>query len=337
MNGRERVYSLISGNAADRAAVINPVSNATAESCRALGIRFADAHSDAAAMAALAAYAHENLGFDSVMPYFSVTAEAAALGAEIDWGGNNPKMPTAHSYVVKELRPLAVPEGYLAKPALAAVINAVRILKKRCKDAFLIGKAIGPWTLCLKLFGDENTLIATLDDPAALHTMMDSLCGFTRLFVTAQLEAGADAVTIADHCARNLVGPDAYREFLLPLHKKLCAEFPKRLILHCCGNVEDRVSDFAKAGFLMYHFESANPIEKMLSSAKGMPLTGCVNNPAVLLKHSPKQVQAECTSILRAGIRLLSPECAVPLETRNENLRSLVKAAAEFGHIPAIK
>ncbi len=76
------------GEEADRPAVINPVSLATSESCRILGIPFNEVHLDADKMAALAAYGSEGIGFDCVMPYFSVVAEAAALSAKIGWGDN---------------------------------------------------------------------------------------------------------------------------------------------------------------------------------------------------------------------------------------------------------
>ena len=89
MNSWERVNAIIAGKPADRPAVINPVSNITSETCRAIGIKFNEVHLNAEKMARLAAYPYENLGFDSIMPHFSVVQEVATLGAEIDWGGGD--------------------------------------------------------------------------------------------------------------------------------------------------------------------------------------------------------------------------------------------------------
>jgi len=153
------------------------------------------------------------------------------------------------------------------------------------------------------------------------------LLGFTKIFTAAQLEAGAHMVTIADHVTRNLVGPKVYNDFVKPLHRELNTMFPGKLILHCCGNTEDRVELFAEAGFPIYHFESANNIINVLKHAKGLKLTGCVNNPTVLMNGSRNDVIGQVKDILSHGIDILSPECAVPLKTPNVNLNAIVDCA----------
>ena len=183
---------------------------------------------------------------------------------------------------------------------------------------------MGPWTLCLHLYGMENTLISTIDDREKLSEMLKALVNFTKIFTAAQLEAGAHMVTIADHATRNLIGPKVYDDFVKPLHQELNAEFPGKLILHCCGNTEDRVKSFAEAGFPLYHFESANTIAVIQRFAGNMKLTGCVNNPVTLMNGSKEDVIEQVNDILLQGINILSPECAVPMKTPNTNLKAIV-------------
>ena len=83
MTSKERFFALMKNKPADRPAVINPVSVATTESINTLKLDFSKVHLDAEGTAALACYSHEEIGFDSIMPYFSVVQEAAALNAEI--------------------------------------------------------------------------------------------------------------------------------------------------------------------------------------------------------------------------------------------------------------
>ena len=142
--------------------------------------------------------------------------------------------------------------------------------------------------------------------------------------IAAALEAGAHMVTVADHTTRNLVSPEVYDEFVKPLHRELNAEFPGKLILHCCGFTEDRVMYFAEAGFPLYHFESANDIDTMIRLAGGMKLTGNINNPGILLGGSREDVTSAVRNILMHGINMVSPECAVPLLTPDANLRAIV-------------
>jgi [methyl-Co(III) methanol-specific corrinoid protein]:coenzyme M methyltransferase len=350
MTSKERFFSLLRGGPADkpgdmsadmsadnsadrladRPAVINPVSAATAESVAALGLDFVEAHTDAESAAALACHPYETLGFDSIMPYFSVVAEAAALGADVRWGGNR-TMPSLRGAIYGEPEQIRIPQNFFDRPTIRCVIDAIRIASSRHgRDALIIGKAMGPWTLCLHLYGMENTLIDTIDDRRKLTDMLGAAADITKMFASAQLEAGAHMVTVADHCTRNLVGPAVYEDFVYPLHKELNALFPGRLILHCCGNTEDRAGMFARAGFPLFHFESANDIETILSLAGDMRLTGCVNNPSVLLQGGRGDVMAAAAEILRAGVRILSPECAVPLGTPNANLRAIAECARRF-------
>jgi [methyl-Co(III) methanol-specific corrinoid protein]:coenzyme M methyltransferase len=61
------------------------------------GVSFPEAHLDARAMADLALAGCEILGFDTVMPEYSVVQEAAALGAQVDWGDRD-KMPDVKAF-----------------------------------------------------------------------------------------------------------------------------------------------------------------------------------------------------------------------------------------------
>jgi len=327
MTSKERFFSLLHNNPADRPAVINPVSVANTESLAALGLDFSKVHLDAESTAALACYSHEAIGFDSIMPYFSVVAEAAALGAEIKWGDNQ-TMPTIRSRVFSEPEQIKVPGDYLDRPGTRCIIDAIKIISARHgEDALIIGKALGPWTLSLNTFGVENTLISTIDEPDKLSEILRALLDFAKVFVEAQLEAGAHMVTIADHTTRNLVGPDVYRDFVKPLHQELNAVFPGKLILHCCGFTEDRVGYFAQAGFPLYHFESANNIGNMIRLAGGMKLTGNLNNPTVLMNGSRDDVIKQVKDVISHGIDIISPECAIPMLTPNANLEAIVDCA----------
>ena len=327
MTSKERFFALLNNIPADRPAVINPVSAVTSESLSALDLDFPKVHLDAESTAALACYSHEVLGFDSIMPYPSVVAEAAALNAEINWGdGQN--MPTQLSLVFNEPEQVKVPEKFLDSPSTRCIIDAIKIIASRhANDALILGKVMGPWTLCLHLYGMENTLISTIDDREKLSDMLRALMSFSKVFAAAQLEAGAHMVTIADHATRNLIGPKVYDDFIKPLHQELNKEFPGKLILHCCGNTEDRVELFEEAGFPLYHFESANNIGIMVKLTHKMKLTGCVNNPTVLLSGSREEVIETTKNILSHGINILSPECAVPLRTPNANLMAIVDCA----------
>jgi [methyl-Co(III) methanol-specific corrinoid protein]:coenzyme M methyltransferase len=329
MTPKERFFTVLDGKPIDRPGAINPVAVATTEAIQELGLDFPKVHVDADMTAALACYSYEKIGFDSIAPYFSVIAEAAALGATIEWGSNI-SYPIQRTRVFSEPEQIKIPPDFLDKPTTRCIIDSIKKIKVMQKNALLIGKAMGPWTLSLHLFGLENTLIATIDEKEKLSAMLKEFLEFTKRFTVAQLEAGADMITIADHTTRNLIGPHTYKEFVQPLHTELNKTFPGKLILHCCGNTEDRVQFFAQAGFPVFHFESSNDIKNMLKLAGGTVLTGCVNNPDTLYLGNTGDVFSQTQMILDKGIKLVSPECAIPLTVKNENLRAITNCAAQY-------
>ena len=64
----------------------------------------------------------------------------------------------------------------------------------------------------------------------------------------------------------------------------------------------------------------------MVEAAKGkIRLAGNINNPQTLLKKSPDEVRIEVQRVIDAGVDIIAPECAVPLQTPVNNLKTIVE------------
>ena len=332
MKPMERMFSILDGLETDRPAAITPTSVATVENMNKTGASFPEAHTNAGKMAALAATGHSVLGFDSVAPYFSVLQEAAALGCEIDWGKQG-TMPTAstHPYVCPD--DFKLPKNFFDRLPIKTVIDAIRMLKDKYGDSVIvIGKVMGPWTLSYHLHGVQDFLIETITEPEMVRDFLEVFKEVSIKFALAQIEAGADVLTWADHATGDLISAKSYKEFLLPVHKRCTAELksqiPRRVpvILHTCGSTLDRISFFTESGFDAFHFDSKNDPVKMLELAgNAIRLTGCVNNADILLNGTREDVVAQVNSILQSGIRMVSPECAIPAYVKNDNLRAITQ------------
>jgi [methyl-Co(III) methanol-specific corrinoid protein]:coenzyme M methyltransferase len=294
------------------------------------GIFFPRAHLDAGQMAELAAAGHEILGFDSIMPEFSVQQEAAALGCEMDWGGPS-MMPDAKTHPFQRVEDLKIPENILEKPSMRVVLDALSILRRGYGDEVaIIGKVMGPWTISYHMAGTENFLLWSAAEPDKVHRFLEALKEVTVLFAKAQFQAGADVVVLADHATGDLVSPKTYAQFLLPLHKELVQRIGGPLILHICGNCADRLRMFVEAGFDGYHFEwQVDAREAVKVVNREMSLVGNVNNPTALLRGTPEDVHQQVRYSVQAGVDIIAPECAVPLQTPLRNLRAIVEAAQE--------
>jgi MtaA/CmuA family methyltransferase len=327
---RRFLSGLFGGRRGDRISVANPTSIVSVELMERTGVFFPDAHLDPDKMATLAAAGYEILGFDSIMPEFSVQQEAEALGCVVDWGSPT-MMPDAKTHPAKEIDQLEIPENLTEKPSIRIVLRALELLRKTYGDhVALIGKVMGPWTLSYHMVGVQEFLLWTLTDPDKVRHFLDHLKEVTITFAKAQLQAGADVVVIADHATGDLISPKTYEDFLLPVHQEINQRIGGPTILHICGDCSDRLRLFVEAGFDSYHFEWQVDAKMAVQVVNHeMSLIGNIDNKTVLFGGTPEDVYKQARYSIEAGVDILAPECAVPLQTPIANLKAIVEAAKE--------
>jgi [methyl-Co(III) methanol-specific corrinoid protein]:coenzyme M methyltransferase len=317
----------------DRPPVSNPTSVATVEMMDLVGAYFPDANRDPELNARLAATEYTEFGYDSIMPYFSIIQESAAIGCEMQWEQKD-NWPTVRMLnpIWKSSADVRVPGDFLEHPDTRVILESIRMLKQEYgNEVAIIGKTMGPWTLAYHVFGVEPFLLGTVDDPQETLRALHALKEFTVLYGQAQLDAGADALTLPDHATGDLVSAEYYRRFLLEMHQEFVEVLKAPLILHICGNTVDRMPYIAQTGMAAFHFDSRNdPAEAMAAVDGKIALVGNINNPTTLYARGPEEVRAEVNRALDAGVQIIAPECAVPLKTRAENLIEIPVAVEDW-------
>jgi [methyl-Co(III) methanol-specific corrinoid protein]:coenzyme M methyltransferase len=330
MTGRERVLAALGREPVDRTPACNPTSVATVELMDLVEAPFPEANRDPALMARLAATGHTELGFDTIMPVFSIIQESSALGCDMQWEQKD-NWPTVRMSkpIWRDADDIVIPDNLLTHRDTACVLDAIRILKKEYgEEAAIIGKTMGPWTLAYHCFAVEPFLLLSLDDPGKTKAILDRLKEVTVRFGLAQIEAGADALTLPDHATGDLVSAAYYARFLKDLHVEFAERLAVPLILHICGRTVDRMGYIAETGMAAFHYDSKNaPEESMAAAAGKIALVGNINNPETLFAKGPETVREEVFANLEAGVQLVGPECAVPLQTSIENLMEIPRAA----------
>ena len=333
MTSRERVMAALAGDRVDRTPVCNPTSVATVELMDLVDAHFPDANRDAEKMSRLAATSYTELGFDSVMPVFTIIQESSALGCDIQWEGKD-NWPTVRmsSPIWKTADDVSMPSDFLNHPDITCVLDAIRLLRREFGDEVaIIGKTMGPWTLGYHVYGVEPFLLMSIDDPGHTQLCLDRMKEITIAFGRAQIDAGADALTLPDHATGDLVSGEYYRDFLRDLHTELVDEIPIPLILHICGRTVDRMDYIAGTGLAAFHYDSKNaPAESMEIVEDRIALIGNINNPETLFSKGPDDVAAEVTANLEAGVQLIGPECAIPLQTSIENLKAIPRTVRDW-------
>jgi MtaA/CmuA family methyltransferase len=294
---------------------------------------FPDACRNPELAARLAATGHTQLGFDSVMPYFTIIQESSALGCDMQWEekDNWPTVRMANP-IWKGLEDIKIPSGFLEHPDNQTIIRSIRLLKEEFGDEVaVIGKTMGPWTLAYHVFGVENFLLMTVDDPDLVMRCLDRLKEISVLFGQAQIDAGADVLTFPDHATGDLVSGEYYKRFLLDIHQEMSQRLDVPLILHICGNTLDRMDYIAQSGMACFHFDSKNDPQQAMDIMDGrIRMVGNINNPETLYARGPEEVRREVYRCLDAGVDLIAPECAVPLATKLESLIEIPKAVKDW-------
>jgi [methyl-Co(III) methanol-specific corrinoid protein]:coenzyme M methyltransferase len=333
MTPRERVMNALEGKPVDRPPVANPTNVATVELMDMVDAPFPDACRDPELAARLAATGRTELGFDSVLPYFTIIQESSALGCEMQWEEKD-NWSTVRMYnpIWKGPDDVHIPGGFLEHPDNVAITKSIEILRQEFGDEVaVIGKTMGPWTLAYHVFGVESFLLMTVDNPDMVMRAMHKLKEISVLFGEAQIAAGADALAFPDHATGDLVSGEYYRRFLLEIHQEMAERLKVPLILHICGNTLDRLDYIAQTGMACFHFDSKNnPQEAMDIAAGRIGLVGNLNNPELLYARGPAEVREAVNECMEAGVNMIAPECAIPLATKLENLIEIPRAVKDW-------
>jgi len=333
MTSRERVLAALNGMPVDRPPVVNPGSVMTVELMDLTNAPFPDACRDPELAARLTATGYTELGFDSIQPTSSIIQESSALGCKVQWEGKD-NWPTVvmREPIFRHVDDIRIPPDLLEHPDTQCVLESIRILRRRFGDEVAVfGKAQGPWTLGYHTFGVEPFLLMAYDDPEATKVALDRLKEVTVLFGMAQVQAGADALVMSDHATGDLVSGDYYRRFLREIHIELAKRLPIPIILHICGKTTDRMGFIAETGMAAFHFDSKNdPAEAMAIVDGRIALMGNINCPDTLYAQGPDAVRGEVLRALDAGVQLIGPECAIPLQTPIESLLAIPRAVQEW-------
>jgi [methyl-Co(III) methanol-specific corrinoid protein]:coenzyme M methyltransferase len=294
---------------------------------------FPDACRQPESMARLAATGYTELGFDTIMPVYTIVQESSALGCRIQWEQKD-NWPTVkmREPIWKEPDDIKIPPDLLTHTDTKCVLDAIRMLRKEFGDEVaIIGKTMGPWSLGYHCFGVEQFLLMSLDDPGKTKLCLEKLKDVTVQFGVAQIEAGADALTLPDHATGDLVSAEYYEKYLRELHIEFVERIPVPLILHICGRTVDRMEYIAQTGMAAFHYDSKNePAESMNVVGNRISLVGNINNPETLFSKGPEQVRKEVYKNLDAGVQLVGPECAIPLQTAIENLKEIPLAVRDW-------
>ena len=347
MNSLERVLTVIDGGIPDRVPVAmhNFLAVGQFIGCDDLSVLLKDG--EVMAQAQIAAW-HE-LGHDLLQLELGVASLAQALGAEARYSPTEP--PHVLAPILKSLKDaenLKLPNPEKDWP-LSANIEATRIVCREIGDsAFICGRADqGPMALAAAIRGVENLIYDIMDaqdDPDIERQLLFLLDFCTKCctdFGIAQGRAGAHGTCIGGY-GISTISPKVYRKYEQPFEKRFAESIKASGIysfLHICGDEIEIMPDMIDTGAQVLEMDPLSEMSKAKSIAGGkVTLLGFVDPANVIGCGTPALIREKCREAIEffapGGRFILSPGCALPVETPAENMRAVVESALAMSYSP---
>lgn len=188
---------------------------------------------------------------------------------------------------------------------LPYVLDSIRLARREL-DRPLIGFTGAPFTLAAYLVeggpskDHRRTRSMMLDSPAWWHRLMSLLSENVSRFLSAQLEAGSDAVQVFDSWI-GVLDEATYREFVLPhmtsIFRRLAAY--RKPVIHFGTGTSELLPVMQEAGGTVMGVDWRLSLENAAGKLRPTPLQGNLD-PAVLLTN-PGVIRQRAEEIVRQG------------------------------------
>lgn len=333
MNSRERFFATLEGKPTDRLPLV-PISMMAAAD--AVGARYGDYARDYRIQVRGQLAFAEKYDIDHVSAISDPATEAADCGADVLYYEDHPPSLDEERSLLREketLGKLKVPDPAAGK-RMSNRLRVVESLKQQAGEEKIVeGWIEGPVAQSCDLRGINRVMTDFFDDPVFIQDLMEFVFEMEMGYARAQMEAGADVIGVGD-AAASLIGPELYREFALPLHKRYVETLHgmgARVRLHICGDARPVLPYLRELKADLVDLDSLVPVADARAQAgPEQVLAGNINPVNVLRNGTPDEIREAIGRCYKeAGHRayMVAAGCEVPRDTAPENLLALRDAA----------
>lgn len=330
MTSKERIYAILGGESVDRAAV-TPIFMSWA--AHFIERTYRDYYLDGDVLVDSQLAVTRAFGIDQISAISDPWRESSAYGMEFDYPEEGMGKPSGillkSEDDLAKLKSVDMRKGERTKQRIESVR---RMADEIGRTHSVLGWAEGPFAEYADLRGVEAAMLDLIDRPGFFVEAGQVIIENEITFAVAQAKAGADMIGIGD-AAASLISPNAYKELVLPLERKLFSaihEAGAAVKLHICGNIKNHVAFMAQSGADIIDVDWMVPLQDA-RKAVGEDTVLCGNfDPAgVLLQETPQTVAEAARKCLALGGKrfILMPGCEVPPGTPPENLKAFCPGA----------
>ncbi len=335
MNAYERMFNLFRGKPVDRLPV-QPICMTFA--ARVAGVNYYDYVTDYRVLVEAQLKTCETFGFDIVTLCSDPCRETVDCGAQVRWFEDQPPAHDPNAPLLKDksqLLSMEQPDPLGGGRMYDRVKGAELFREEIGGEIPILGWIEGPMAEAVDLRGFD-LMMDVMDDPQFVVDLFEFVTEMEINFARAQIEAGIDMMGIGD-AAASLVGPDVYREYILPYERKMVNaihEMGCPVRLHICGNIDHLLDDIATLGVDMIDIDFLTDLRLTCEKlGTEIPILGNIEPVKYLLESTPEDVYqalSDCHQMVGEKY-VVGPGCEVPPLSPYENVQVMIEYAEDCG------
>lgn len=276
----------------------------------------------------------DQVGVDAAILFSDILVLLPPMGLQVEF--LEQKGPVIGNPLREDTAIAGLPSGNL-NADLGYVFEGIRLTKRALGDRVpLIGFAGGPFTVASYMVeGGSSKELARLkalmfSRPEVFHILLEKLSTVTIAYLSEQIRAGVDVVTLMDSWGGYL-GPEDYRTFVFPHTRRIItsikALFPEVPFIHYANGAPTLVPDFVTLGADVVGLDWRLELADALSAHPGQVFQG--NLDPCYLFASPAQIAARVKAmkaIVGDRPHVFNLGHGILPETPVENARAFVDA-----------
>lgn len=293
---------------------------------------------------------HRKFQPDAVWMSADTWVSAQAMGAAVAFLGDDQPMGGDGEPLIKTVAdiehiPAPDPTSQGRQPLMLAAMRRIR--KALGPEVFVVGCFDQyPFSLACAMMGIERIMLEVFDAPEMVEKLLARCADYTVAYACALAEAGADMLSGGASPAA-LLGPELYREVALPFEQHVISRIKEKtglpVSLHVCGNAMPILADMVNSGADVLELDQCTDMRDACRIIpRHIAIWGNLDPVAVLARGTPQDVVRAANEFLEtmtaAGHQryVLSSGCTLAMETPDENLHALIRAAKNHQNFTAL-
>lgn len=333
MTKKERIFALLDGTPVDYIPVI-PLAAPLA--IRRSGVNPGVAYSRPEVFAQALIQSRQDLGYDGLW-VGGFGGVVSAMGKDLIDKFGNPSV--TGECVVHRPADLDKLHPFDAKRdlQLEGLKQTIELIRRREPDEPILTVVSNPASSASLLMDVGNFYMNLIKDPTFVRAAIEAVTQPILDTVQALVEVGVDIIWAP---APVLGGSAISRRHYEQSCMESCVHFSQkvrelggRLIVHTCGNWNDRFDLVMEERAHCIHVSECDLAQFYRQYGARTAIMGQIPSAPVMLLGTPEQVYqaayADCMAAGQGGRMILSPDCGMPPNVSDENVRAMVRAARD--------